>query len=806
LQKILVFQFSPEQGAPTNWQEIPPLIANQPLPEDSFSVIPAALWIFRDRDWQEDPELEYFDDQDRAHPLARVLQGSMTILPAVGDVIAMFEFLEYATGVRWFMVLRRVSVGTDGPANARDDDELRDLNRDSETDDDDEGPENPGSSSLHQFTIHGFGSRSITTLGFAMFQRDFAATARSIEFRQRQCDFSHEASQKVVWTVKPPEAGSDSFFKRKAHIVACGNFEAATDEQVFASGTTVEVLRLSLTSCAQRRWSAGAADIRTAFLLAPVPTGVNHAVYPPAILQTLEITSEGEVWQVCKALYGFRESPRYWCDYRNQVLQAFEFAYQGETYKLRQGRLESNLWIVYRKDQPESSLEGYVLVYVDDLLFMAPQSLATTLHKALAEMWEISNLEFASKEPLRFLGVEIGACEGGFWLCQSSYIDELLRSHNIPSSSKAKIPAPREWLNVDPDGQQENPSTADVRLAQRYVGELLWLSQRARPDLQFTVAIAASLALHQPKRVAAIAMRTLAYLQSTRFYRLRCVPTTESGADLVAYSDASYAPTGGKSHGCAAVFFNDVAICWRSSRQPFTTLSTAESELVAASEAALMLISTQALLTDVLPEQEARLSLRVDNKAAVSISSEGMGSWRTRHLKIRYHWLREKFSDGSIGMTFVPGTLQRADIGTKPLPGDRLKELMIQWGFVGPDDEPPCAAVDAPGEDPNQEPPRDETMQLKAISAWLCALTAASWLGVGESVKLDDETMCPVVWEQSQGSMKVDYSFELYACIILVIVGWELVRRGLSKQLPVSSELTSVLLEYRLRLRPQPQQ
>ena len=182
------------------------------------------------------------------------------------------------------------------------------------------------------------------------------------------------------------------------------------------------------------------------------------------------------------------------------------------------------MWIVYCKDQPESSLEGYVLVYVDDLLFMAPESLATALHKALSEMWEISNLEFATEEPLRFVGVEIGICEGGFWLSQSSYIDELLRAHQIPSSKKAKIPAPREWLNVDPGDQQENPTTADVRLAQRYVGELLWLSQRARPDLQFTVAIAASLALHQPKRVAGIAMRTLAYLQTTRHYRLRCVP------------------------------------------------------------------------------------------------------------------------------------------------------------------------------------------------------------------------------------------------------------------------------------------
>ena len=183
-----------------------------------------------------------------------------------------------------------------------------------------------------------------------------------------------------------------------------------------------------------------------------------------------------------------------------------------------------------------------------------------------------------------------------------------------------------------------------------------------------------------------------------------------------------------------------------------------------------MLISTQALLTDVLPDQQACLSLRVDNKAAVSISSEGMGSWRTRHLKIRYQWLRERFADGSVGITFVPGAQQRADIGTKPLPGDRLRELMIQWGFVGPDDEPE-------GEDPDPEPPRDLTVQLKAVTAWLCALTAASSLAMADSAKLEDETMCPVVWEPSQGSMRIDYSFELYACVLLVIVGWELVRR-----------------------------
>ena len=347
------------EGIPTNWQEIPPLIANQPLPEDSFSVIPAALWVFRDRDWQEDPELEYSDDQDRTHPLARVLQGSMTILPAAGDIIAMFEFLEYATGVRWFMVLRRVSVGTDGPLNARDDDELRDLNRDSEGDENDEGPGDPGpghpplgvrpvrmprlaalrvqgpespceevraqstsSSSTTPATtqsqpwasqcfrgtsqyLQGLSSSASANTPFHMkrsrrprLNKTAPATTKGIEdllsslteplgvvhnvdgaeVRQNVDKWKaavlkelesllrlgaikrHQGRaarrylertkvkpipSKVVWTIKPPEAGSDAFYERKARIVACGNFEAATDEQLFASGTTVEVLRLS---------------------------------------------------------------------------------------------------------------------------------------------------------------------------------------------------------------------------------------------------------------------------------------------------------------------------------------------------------------------------------------------------------------------------------------------------------------------------------------------------------------------------------------------------------------------------------
>ena len=155
-----------------------------------------------------------------------------------------------------------------------------------------------------------------------------------------------------------------------------------------------------------------------------------------------------------------------------------------------------------------------------------------------------------------------------------------------------------------------------------------------------------------------------------------CVPTREEPAELCAFSDASFALTGTKS---SAVFSRNVPISWKSLRQPFVTLSTAEIELAAASEAALLLKSVHALDARGI---KARLLLMVDNQAAVSLFSEGVGSWRTRLLKLRYSWLRERFCATSIEIIFVPGRHQRADLGMKPLPGDRLRDLMGQWGFV----------------------------------------------------------------------------------------------------------------------------
>ena len=57
--------------------------------------------------------------------------------------------------------------------------------------------------------------------------------------------------------------------------------------------------------------------------------------------------------------------------------------------------------------------------------------------------------------------------------------------------------------------------------------------------------------------------------------------------------------------------------------------------------------------------QVETLALQIDNMAAVGLSSDGAGSWRTRHLKVRASYLREQAQSGFLKVLHCKGQFQR---------------------------------------------------------------------------------------------------------------------------------------------------
>ena len=459
---------------------------------------------------------------------------------------------------------------------------------------------------------------------------------------------------KGVYTVKPPSK-PNTLFRRKTRIVGCGNFQKKSEEEInYSGGAAAEGVRLL---AAEASWLCNG-DVCNAFLRAPVPEGTLLAIRPPTVLVRAGLVAAHELWIALTAVYGFRSSPRWWSTYRTDMMKK---AITKLGLRFEQGTAEPNIWRVFDK---AGNLCGLIAVYVDDYLVAAPKEVCQDVHDWFSSTWQTTEVQFATHEnSLRFLEMEMRVVQNdagdfeGYSLDQEGYIQEVLRHHGIGERQVSTIPAARDWMSLDPSTFPESYDDRSLKEAQSLTGELAWLAQRTRPDLGFTVSVMGTLMSKDPERAAMIGRKALSYLNHTKGWKLR-YKADQMPSTLIAYTDSSYAPDGCRSHGGAVVFWSGAPVAWRSGRQSLITTSSAETELLAASEGTTLMASIDALLHNVGAHASSR-ELRVDNSAAITLASEEGGSWRTRHLKVRAGALRQRIQDGWMKISFCPGHSQQ---------------------------------------------------------------------------------------------------------------------------------------------------
>lgn len=160
-----------------------------------------------------------------------------------------------------------------------------------------------------------------------------------------------------------------------------------------------------------------------------------------------------------------------------------------------------------------------------------------------------------------------------------------------------------------------------------------------------------------------------ARLQAGHQHGRRRRPTKESQCH-----DRHGAPDGAHSHGCVITTVGGTAVAWRSCKQPFPALSTAEAELIDVIKAVVVGDSISCVI--MVDEMTGGAKyLKRDNTAAVSIASSATGAWRTRHQKVRAAHLRWKLQAGMWELKYQPGRDLIADVGTKALRAARMTEM-----------------------------------------------------------------------------------------------------------------------------------
>nr|GEZ28957.1 Gag-Pol polyprotein [Tanacetum cinerariifolium] len=156
----------------------------------------------------------------------------------------------------------------------------------------------------------------------------------------------------------------------------------------------------------------------------------------------------------------------------------------------------------------------------------------------------------------------------------------------------------------------------------------------------------------------------------------------DSGFELTGFSDADYARCKDtfKSTFGRAQFLGEKLVSWSSKKQYCTALSTAEAEYVSLSACCAQVLWMQTQLTD-YGFHFNKILIYCDSKSAIAISCNPVQHSRTKHIVVRYHFIKEHVEKGTIELYFVKTDYQLADLFTKALPADRFNYLVRRLGM-----------------------------------------------------------------------------------------------------------------------------
>ena len=461
------------------------------------------------------------------------------------------------------------------------------------------------------------------------------------------------------WVFKNKQGEDGLVVRNKARLVAQGfcQKEGIDYGETFAPVARLEAIRILLAFAASRGFKLYQMDVKSAFLNGYIeeevyvkqPPGFEHPKFPD------------RVFKLQKALYGLKQAPRAWYARLKTFLLENGF---------KMGSVDKTLFLLR---QGHDSL--IVQIYVDDIIFGgSSHALVAKFADSMSKEFEMSMMG----ELTFFLGLQIKQTQEGTFVHQGKYTMDVLKKFNMADAKPISTPIPTSAaLDADEDGE-----SVDQKEYRSMIGSLLYLTA-TRPDIHFAVCLCARFQASPRTSHRQAVKRIMRYLRFTPEFGLWY--SASSMLSLCGYSDADFAGCrlDRKSTSGTCQFLGSSLVSWSSRKQSNVAQSTTEAEYVAAASCCSQLLWMIATLRD-FGLSFSHVPLLCDSTSAISVAKNPVLHSKTKHIDVRYHFLRDHVEKGDIELKHIDTSQQLADILTKPLDQSTFARLRGEFGVCYP--------------------------------------------------------------------------------------------------------------------------
>ena len=456
------------------------------------------------------------------------------------------------------------------------------------------------------------------------------------------------------------------FDKLKARLVAGGNMQDRSlyDDVSSPTVTTSSVMMIAALAAKEQRHVI-TADIGGAYLNAEMKNSVVHMRLDATLSGMLVkldtrysnfLMSDGTlVVRLKKALYGCVESAKLWYEHISTTLKSYDFKANP------QDRCVFN--------SSAGGVQCTVCVYVDDLLITCRDQarMEATISNLIRKYKEVKvtrglihsyiGMTFDFSSPLKVS------------VTMEGYIQDVIKLYDVRRS--AATPALDHLFEV-----RESISLARAKADEFHsrVAKLMYLAKRVRPDLLVACAFLSTRVQSPTEDDWTKLQRGLEYLCGAP--NLGITLECSDPVNVITHIDAAYGVhVDAKSHSGSNQTLGRGSIYVKSSKQKLVTKSSTEAEQVSLSDNSSQVIWTREFLIS----QGYSLgpsTIYQDNQSTIALANKGYStSERTRHIKIRYFFIKDLIDKKEIELEYLPTGEMLADMLTKPLQGELFRRM-----------------------------------------------------------------------------------------------------------------------------------